>query len=47
MAVALALEADPKLIGSDPKGAVGRVTLLGSGEGLSAGVGSGVAPAAC
>ena len=45
--VALALGADPKLMGSDAKGAVGNVTPLGSGEGLRVGVGSGVAPVAC
>ena len=44
--VALALGADPKLMGSDAKGAVGNVTPLGSGEGLTIGVGSGVAPVA-
>ena len=46
-AVPLASADDPKLMGNDAKGTVGRVAPLGSGEGLNVRLGSGGEPIDC
>lgn len=47
MAVLLAMGDDPKLMGNDDKGAVGRVLPFNGEGGLSVGLGSGVEPIDC